>query len=52
METVRDLMLQPWLPPGYKVDTLPLIEKLSPDEIGVINMPLIIDMGEGGGAVA
>lgn len=52
METIRDLLLQPWLPPGYKADTLPLIEKLSPDEVGVISMPLIIDMGEGGVAVA
>lgn len=52
METIRDLLLQPWLPPGYKADTLPLIEKLSPDEVGVISMPLIIDMGDGGVARA
>ncbi len=52
METVRDLLLQPWLPPGYKADVLPLISKLSPDEVGVVTMPLVIDMGDGGGAVA
>ena len=52
METVRDLLLQPWLPPGYKADVLPLISKLSPDEVGVVSMPLVIDMGDGGGAVA
>ena len=48
METIRDMILQPWLPPGYKTEKLPLIEKLSPDEVGVISMPLIIDMGDGG----
>lgn len=52
METVRDLLLQPWMPPGYKSEVLPLVEKLSPDEIGVVVMPLVIDMGDGGGSVA
>lgn len=52
METVRDLLLQPWMPPGYKSEVLPLVEKLSPDEIGVVIMPLVIDMGDGGGSVA
>ncbi|NCF97814.1 MAG: hypothetical protein GWP21_07890 [Euryarchaeota archaeon] len=52
METVRDLLLQPWMPPGYKSEVLPLLEKLSPDEIGVVIMPLVIDMGDGGGSVA
>ena len=48
METIRDLMLQPWLPPGYKAESIPLVEKLSPDEIGVITMSLTIDLGDGG----
>ncbi len=48
METIRDLMLQPWLPPGYKAESIPLVEKLSPDEIGVISMSLTIDLGDGG----
>ena len=52
METVRDLLLQPWMPPGYKSEVLPLVEKLSPDEIGVMVMPLVIDMGDGGEFVA
>ena len=52
METIRDLLLQPWMPPGYKAEVLPLVEKLSPDEIGVLVMPLVIDMGDGGEAVA
>ena len=52
METIRDLLLQPWMPPGYKSDTLPLVEKLSPDETGVVTMPLVIDMGDGGESTA
>ena len=52
METIRDLLLQPWMPPGYKSDTIPLVEKLSPDEIGVVTMPLVIDMGDGGETAA
>ena len=52
METIRDLLLQPWMPPGYKTDTLPLVEKLSPDETGVVTMPLVIDMGDGGESTA
>ena len=48
METIRDILLQPWMPPGYRSDALPLVEKLSPDEIGVVKTPLIIDMGAGG----
>ncbi len=48
METIRDLLLEPWMPPGYKADVLPLVEKLSPDETGTIVMPLSIDMGDGG----
>ena len=43
METIRDILLQPWMPPGYRSDALPLVEKLSPDEIGVVKMPLVID---------
>ena len=52
METVRDLLLQPWMPPGYRTNTLPLVEKLSPDETGVVTMPLVIDMGDGGESTA
>ncbi|MAX45845.1 MAG: hypothetical protein CMB24_03505 [Euryarchaeota archaeon] len=52
METIRDLLLQPWMPPGYKTEILPLVEKLSPDEIGVVTMPLVIDMGDGGESTA
>ncbi len=52
METIRDLLIQPWMPPGYVTESLPLVEKLSPDEIGVVSMPLVIDMGDGGESAA
>ena len=52
MESIRDILLQPWMPPGYKAEVLPLVERLSPDEIGVVNMPLVIDMGVGGETAA
>ena len=52
METIRDILLQPWMPPGYRSDALPLVEKLSPDETGVVKMPLVIDMGDGGETAA
>ena len=48
METLRDVLLQPWMPPGYISGALPLMERLAPDEVGVIRMPLAIDMGDGG----
>ncbi|MBA4694268.1 MAG: hypothetical protein H2066_00255 [Candidatus Poseidoniales archaeon] len=52
METIRDLLLQPWMPPGYKAEVVPLVQKLSPDETGVVVMPLVIDMGDGGESTA
>ncbi len=52
METLREVLLQPWMPPGYISGALPLMERLAPDEVGVIRIPLIIDMGDGGEAVA
>ena len=48
METLRDVMLKPWMPPGYLSHSIPLIERLDPDEVGIVRMPLSIDMGEGG----
>ena len=48
METLRDIILKPWMPPGYTTEVVPLIERLAPDEVGTIRMPLSIDMGDGG----
>jgi hypothetical protein len=51
METLRDVMVKPWMPPGYLSQSIPLIERLDPDEVGVVRMPLSIDMGGGGETV-
>ena len=48
MEPLTDIVLSPWLPPGYTTAEVPFVERLSPDEVAVIRMPLTIDMGTGG----
>lgn len=48
MEPLNDIVLSPWLPPGYTTAKVPFVERLSPDEVAVIRMPLTIDMGVGG----
>ena len=48
MDPLTDIILSPWLPPGYTTAKVPFVERLSPDEVAVIRMPLIIDMGTGG----
>ena len=48
MEPLTDIILSPWLPPGYTTAKVPFVERLSPDEVAVIRMPLAIDMGTGG----
>jgi len=48
MEPLTDIILSPWLPPGYTTAKVPFVERLSPDEVAVIRMPLTIDMGTGG----
>ena len=48
MEPLSDVILTPWLPPGYTTAKVPFVERLSPDEVAVIRMQLSIDMGRGG----
>ena len=48
MEPLSDIVLTPWLPPGYTTLKVPFVERLSPDEVAVIRMQLTIDMGRGG----
>ena len=48
MEPLTDIILSPWLPPGYTTAKVPFVERLFPDEVAVIRMPLTIDMGTGG----
>ena len=48
MEPLSDIVLTPWLPPGYTTAKVPFVERLSPDEVAVIRMQLSIDLGRGG----
>ena len=48
MEPLSDIVLSPWLPPGYTTDKVPFLERMTPDEVALIRMPLRIDMGNGG----
>ena len=48
MEPLSDVVLSPWLPPGFTTDKVPFVARLTPDEVALIRMPLRIDMGNGG----
>lgn len=48
MEPIADVLLSPWFPPGYTSDTIPFVERLVPDEVAIIRMPLRINMKSGG----
>ena len=48
MESLSAIVLSPWLPPGYTTDKVPFLERMTPDEVALIRMPLRIDMGNGG----
>lgn len=49
MEPLADIVLSPWLPPGFTTDKVPFVERLAPDEVALIRMQLRIDMGGGVG---
>ena len=40
LEPLADVLLCPWLPPGYTTDNVPFVERLAPDEVAVIRMVL------------
>ena len=48
MEPLSDIVLSPWLPPGFTTEKVPFIARLAPDEVAVIRMPLRISMSSGG----
>ena len=48
MEPLSDILLSPWFPPGYTSDSVPFVERLAPDEVAIIRMPLRITMSSGG----
>ena len=47
METHRDILVRPWMPPSFTCDTIPLITSLTPDEIGAFRIPLSIALDGG-----
>jgi len=47
METHRDILVQPWMPPSFTCDTIPLITSLTPDEVGAFRIPLSIALDGG-----
>lgn len=48
MEPLADILLSPWFPPGYTADAVPFVERLAPDEVAIIRIPLRITMSSGG----
>lgn len=42
MEPLRDVLIAPWLPPNFVSTTLPLVERLAPDEVAHLIIPLKI----------
>ena len=48
MDNLNDILVVPWMPPGFNTASVPVIRRLAADEVGVIRMPLYIEMGEGG----
>ena len=45
MEPLVDVLIDPWYPPGYTSDALPMLPRLEPDEVANIRIPLRIDIG-------
>ena len=42
MEPLRDILISPWMPPNFEPPSLPLVERLSPDEVAHLTIPLKI----------
>jgi hypothetical protein len=50
MEPLSDILIQPWLPPGFTAKEIPFIPRLQPDEMATLRFPLSIHLGRGGAA--
>lgn len=50
MEPLSDILIQPWLPPGFTAEEIPFIPRLQPDEMATLRFPLSIHLGRGGAA--
>ncbi len=47
METHRDILAKPWMPPSFTCETIPLINSLAPDEVAAFRIPLKIALDGG-----
>jgi hypothetical protein len=50
LEPLSDVLIQPWLPPGFTAEEIPFIPRLQPDEMATLRFPLSIHLGRGGAA--
>ena len=48
MEPLSEVLLTPWIPPGFSAEEVPFIRNLAPDEVAVLRMQLRINLGQGG----
>jgi hypothetical protein len=48
MEPLSEILLTPWVPPGFLAEEVPFIRTLASDEVATIRMPLRINLGQGG----
>ncbi len=49
MDPVRDVVIMPWMPPSFVAPNVPLIERLGPDEVTNIHIPMVIEYTPPGG---
>ena len=48
LEPLSDVLIQPWMPPGFTAEEIPFIPRLQPDEMATLRFPLTIHLGRGG----
>ena len=49
MDPVRDVVIMPWMPPSFVAPVVPLIERLGPDEVSELHIPMTIEYTPSGG---
>jgi len=49
MEPLRDIIVMPWMPPSFIAPVVPLIQRLAPDEVTNIHIPMVIEYTAPGG---
>jgi len=49
MEPLGNIIVMPWMPPSFVAPTVPLIQRLAPDEVTNIHIPMAIEYTAPGG---